>query len=119
MVIASSRFLKKDEHLVTFRSSVAKTQINFLLPRKVDNGLYKDYKVIPREYLTIRYKLLVMDLEIKMEKKRRVVDDRLRIKWESLTMASAKEMGERLMANEAWGSSGDAKSVESKNEVEK
>ncbi|KAJ8531980.1 hypothetical protein K7X08_011903 [Anisodus acutangulus] len=43
-----------------------------------------------------------------MEKRRRVVDDRLRIKWRSLIMASVKEMEERLMAKEAWGSSRDA-----------
>ncbi|KAK4365002.1 hypothetical protein RND71_016360 [Anisodus tanguticus] len=36
MVITNSRFLKKEEHLVTFRSSMAKTQIDFLLLRKVD-----------------------------------------------------------------------------------
>ncbi|KAK4373064.1 hypothetical protein RND71_008448 [Anisodus tanguticus] len=107
MVIANSRFLKKEEHLVTFRSSVAKTQKYLLLLRKDDNGLCKDCKVILREYLTTRHKLLVIDLEIKMEKKK-VVDDRLRIKWGSLTMASAKEMRERLIAKGAWGSSGDA-----------
>ncbi|KAK4377654.1 hypothetical protein RND71_003950 [Anisodus tanguticus] len=97
------RFLKKDEHLVTFRSSVAKTQIYFLLLRKVDKGFCKDYKVIRREDLTTRNKLLVMYLEIRMEKKKSVVDDRLRIKWGSLTMTSGKEMGERLMAKRAWG----------------
>ncbi|KAK4339788.1 hypothetical protein RND71_041250 [Anisodus tanguticus] len=111
IVIANSRFLKNEEHLVTFRSSVAKTQIDFLLLRKVDNGLCKDCKVIPREYLTTRHKLLVMDLEIKMEKKMRVVDGRLRIKWVSLTMASAKEMRERLMAKGVWGGSGDATDI--------
>ncbi|KAK4352237.1 hypothetical protein RND71_027755 [Anisodus tanguticus] len=79
MVIANSRFLKKEEHLLSFRSLVAMTQIDFLLLRK-----------------------------IKIEKKRRVVDDKLRIKWGSLTMASGNEMGERLMAKGAWGSSGHA-----------
>ncbi|KAJ8554114.1 hypothetical protein K7X08_024792 [Anisodus acutangulus] len=62
MMIANLRFLKKDEHLVTFRSSVAKTQIDFFLLRKADNGLCKDCKVISMEYLTTRHKLLVMDL---------------------------------------------------------
>ncbi|KAK4368451.1 hypothetical protein RND71_012243 [Anisodus tanguticus] len=108
MVIANSRFLKKEEHLVTFRSSVAKNQIDFLLLRKVVKGLCKDCKVIPNDDVTTRHKLLVMDLEIKMEKKKRVVDEMLRIKWGSLTMTSAKEMGERLMIKGAWESSGDA-----------
>nr|XP_016497651.1 PREDICTED: craniofacial development protein 2-like [Nicotiana tabacum] len=39
LVIANSSFPKKREHLVTFRSSVAKTQIDYLLCRKSDRGL--------------------------------------------------------------------------------
>ncbi|XP_009761624.1 uncharacterized protein [Nicotiana sylvestris] len=41
-VIANSSFPKKREHLVTFRSSVVKTQIDYLLYRKSDRGLYMD-----------------------------------------------------------------------------
>ncbi|KAJ8564703.1 hypothetical protein K7X08_001163 [Anisodus acutangulus] len=108
MVITNSRFMKKDEHLVTFRSSVAKTLIDFLLLKKADKGHCKDCKVILREDLTTRHKLWVMDLEIKIEKKKMVVDDRLRIKLGSLTMTSANEMGERLMDKGDWGSSGNA-----------
>ncbi|KAK4341338.1 hypothetical protein RND71_039839 [Anisodus tanguticus] len=78
---------------------------------KVATGLCKNCKVISREYLTTRHKLLVIDLKIKIKKKMRVVDAMLRIKWGSLTMVSAKEMGERLMAKGAWGSSGDTTSM--------
>ncbi|KAG5585502.1 hypothetical protein H5410_045936 [Solanum commersonii] len=56
---------EKENHLVTFRSSIAKTQIDYLLLRKGDRGLCKDCKVIPSENLTTQHKLLVMDLEIK------------------------------------------------------
>ncbi|XP_060170883.1 uncharacterized protein LOC132601840 [Lycium barbarum] len=52
LVVANSSFSKKEEHLVTFRSSMAKTQIDFLLLRKGDRGLCKDCKVIPSESLT-------------------------------------------------------------------
>ncbi|XP_055803398.1 uncharacterized protein LOC129872429 [Solanum dulcamara] len=38
LVIANSSFPKKKDHLVTFRSSVAETRINFLLLRKDDKG---------------------------------------------------------------------------------
>ncbi|XP_049382987.1 uncharacterized protein LOC125847406 [Solanum stenotomum] len=44
LVIANSCFPKKENHLVTFRSSVAKTQIDYLLLRKGDRGLVKDCK---------------------------------------------------------------------------
>nr|XP_009594538.1 craniofacial development protein 2-like [Nicotiana tomentosiformis]XP_016497154.1 PREDICTED: craniofacial development protein 2-like [Nicotiana tabacum] len=64
LVIANSSFPKKREHLVTFRSSVAETQIDYLLCRKFDKGLCTDCKVIPTEYLLALHKLLVMDLEI-------------------------------------------------------
>ncbi|XP_059281266.1 uncharacterized protein LOC132034960 [Lycium ferocissimum] len=99
-VVANSSFPKKEEHLVTFRSSVAKMQIDFLLLRRDDQGLCKDCKVILSENLTTQHKLLVMDLEIKMRKRKRVMDDRPRIKWGSLTMTGALEMGEKLRAME-------------------
>uniref|UniRef100_A0A1S4A919 Craniofacial development protein 2-like n=2 Tax=Nicotiana TaxID=4085 RepID=A0A1S4A919_TOBAC len=38
LVIANSSFPKKREYFVTFRSSVAKTQIDYLLCRKSDRG---------------------------------------------------------------------------------
>ncbi|XP_059277895.1 uncharacterized protein LOC132032123 [Lycium ferocissimum] len=82
LVVANSCFPKKKEHLVTFRSSVVATQIDFLLLRKDDKGLCKDCKVIPSENLTTQHNLLVMDLEIRRKKKKKVVDDRARIRGE-------------------------------------
>ncbi|WMV47915.1 hypothetical protein MTR67_041300 [Solanum verrucosum] len=65
LVIANSCFPKKENHLVTFRSPVAKTQIDYLLLRKGDRGLFKDCKVIPSENLTTQHKLLVMDRRLR------------------------------------------------------
>lgn len=45
-------------------------------------------------------------LEIKKENKKRAVDDRLRIKWGSLTMASALETMEKLMSMRLGGVAG-------------
>lgn len=61
LVVANLRFSKKKEHLVTFRSTMAKTEIDYLLLRKDDKGLCKDCKVIPSGNLMISHKLLVMD----------------------------------------------------------
>lgn len=47
-VIANPCFDKRDDHLVTFRSAAAKTQI-FLLRRR-DQSLCKDCKAIPSEF---------------------------------------------------------------------
>nr|XP_033512462.1 craniofacial development protein 2-like [Nicotiana tomentosiformis] len=44
LVIENSSFPKKMEHLVTFRSSVAETQIDYLLCRKSDRSLCIDCK---------------------------------------------------------------------------
>ncbi|XP_060184057.1 uncharacterized protein LOC132613816 isoform X1 [Lycium barbarum] len=52
-----------------------------------------------------------MDLGIKMTRKKRVGDDRPRIRWGSLTTASALEMEEKLKDMGAWDSSGDATSM--------
>ncbi|KAG5606216.1 hypothetical protein H5410_027708 [Solanum commersonii] len=72
LVIANSCFPKKENHLVTFRSSVAKTQIDYLLLRKGDRGLVKDCKVIPSEDCTTQHKLLVMDLVIKRDRRKKI-----------------------------------------------
>ncbi|KAH0664891.1 hypothetical protein KY285_026097 [Solanum tuberosum] len=108
LVIANSCFPKKENHLVTFRSSVAKTQIDYLLLRKGDRGLVKDCKVIPSENLTTQHKLLVMDLVIKRDRRKKMVSDRSRIKWGGLTPDLSREMGEKLSGMGAWSGSGDA-----------
>lgn len=42
LVVAILSFSKREENLVTFHSSVARTQIEYLLLRKADRVLYKD-----------------------------------------------------------------------------
>ncbi|KAG5581991.1 hypothetical protein H5410_052618 [Solanum commersonii] len=76
LVIANSCFSKKENHMVIFRSLVAKTQIDYLLLRKGDRALCKDCKVIPSENLTTPHKLLVMGLEIKRDRRKKLVSDR-------------------------------------------
>ncbi|XP_070050308.1 uncharacterized protein [Nicotiana tomentosiformis] len=63
LVIANSSFPNKREHLVTFRSLVAETHIDYLLCRKSDRGLCMDCKVILSENLSPLHRLLVMDLD--------------------------------------------------------
>ncbi|KAG5612532.1 hypothetical protein H5410_023813 [Solanum commersonii] len=101
LVIANSCFPKKENHLVTFRSSVAKTQIDYFLLRKGNRGLFKDCKVIPSENLTTQHKLLVMDLEIKRARRKKIASDRPRIKWGGLTPALSREIGKLLQRS--WG----------------
>lgn len=58
LVIASS-FQKREEHLLAYRSSVAKTHMDHLLLRKCNRGLCKDCKVILGENLTTQHKLVM------------------------------------------------------------
>nr|XP_016501578.1 PREDICTED: uncharacterized protein LOC107819909 [Nicotiana tabacum] len=78
LVIANSSFPKKVEHLVTFRSSVAINQIDYLLYRKFDRGICTDCKLIPSENLTALHRLLVMDLEIMRKKRKRCIREAAR-----------------------------------------
>ncbi|XP_070041421.1 uncharacterized protein [Nicotiana tomentosiformis] len=45
LVIANSRFQKREGHLVTSQNAVAKTQIDYLILRRCDRGLCKDCKL--------------------------------------------------------------------------
>ncbi|XP_019230030.1 PREDICTED: craniofacial development protein 2-like [Nicotiana attenuata] len=98
LVIANSMFPKREEHLVTFQSTVAKTQIDYLLLRKFDRGLCKDCKVIPSESLATQHRLLVVDVSIPMRRKRRVVRSSPRIRWGALTKEKAQELERGLLA---------------------
>ncbi|XP_075094705.1 uncharacterized protein LOC142173299 [Nicotiana tabacum] len=96
------------EHLVIFRSSVARTQIDYLLCRRSDKGLYTDCKVIPSENFMTLHRLLVIDFEITRKKRKRVVYEQPRIMWGALTEDKAQELGVKLLTVRAWRSNGDA-----------
>ncbi|XP_019237560.1 PREDICTED: craniofacial development protein 2-like [Nicotiana attenuata] len=84
LIVANSCFQKREDHLIMFRSMVAKTQIDYLLYRKSYRGLCIDCKVIPSEWLSTQHRLLKIDLEIKRERKRRAVYCQSKIKWGAL-----------------------------------
>ncbi|KAF3619038.1 hypothetical protein FXO37_33924 [Capsicum annuum] len=60
LVVVNSGFPKKDEHLITFRSAIVRTQIDFLLLRKGDRALCKDCKVIPKKLVIGSRRKLLM-----------------------------------------------------------
>ncbi|XP_047251387.1 uncharacterized protein LOC124886596 [Capsicum annuum] len=107
MVVVNSSFLKKEDHLITFRSALAKTQIDFLLLRKRDKVLCKTFKVIPSDHLSTQHRLLVMDLFIKKSRKSRVREGQPRIKWGSLTPVSALKIRVMVAGMGPWECRGD------------
>ncbi|XP_070039306.1 uncharacterized protein [Nicotiana tomentosiformis] len=100
-----------EEHLVTFQNAVAKTQIDYLLLRRCDRGLCKDYKVIPGEILVTQHVLLVMDVGIMLKKRKRFARGRPRIRWGALTKDKAQELEGQLSTMGAWRSNGDASTM--------
>ncbi|XP_070046580.1 uncharacterized protein [Nicotiana tomentosiformis] len=111
LVIMNSMFSKREEHLVTFLSMVAKTQIDYLLLRRCDRGLCEDCKVIPSENLATQHRLLVMDVGILMKRKKRFVWGQSRIRWGALSKDNARELEGRLTTMGAWKSGGDASAM--------
>nr|XP_016479125.1 PREDICTED: uncharacterized protein LOC107800466 [Nicotiana tabacum] len=93
LVIVNSCFLKKADHLITFRSTVAKTQIGYLLLRKCDRGLCMDCKVIPSENFMTQHRLLVMDLEIRWKRRKRCIPGISRIRWGALLRIKPRSWG--------------------------
>ncbi|XP_070015965.1 uncharacterized protein [Nicotiana sylvestris] len=111
LVIANSSFPKREEHLVTYQNSVARTQIDYLLLKRYDRRLCEDCKVILGETFATQHRLLVMDISIMIRRKQRSVRDRPRIRWSALTKDKAQELEGRLLAMESWRSSGDANNM--------
>ncbi|XP_070032280.1 uncharacterized protein [Nicotiana tomentosiformis] len=108
LVIENTSFPKREEHLVTFQSMVAKTHIDYLHLRRCDKGLCKDFKIITRESLATQHRLLVMDVNIMIKRKKRVIKGHPRIRWGALSNEKAQELKGKLMAMGAWRSSGNA-----------
>ena len=65
LAIANTYFIKREEHLVTFKSGSNRSQIDFFLTRRLEKSICKDCKVIPGESLTTQHRLMVLDVRIK------------------------------------------------------
>ena len=63
LVLANTCFKKRDLHMITFKSGSNHSQIDFLLTRRINESICKDYKVIPGEALTTQHRLLVLDVK--------------------------------------------------------
>lgn len=65
LIIANSCFHKREEHLFTFQSTVAKIQIDYLIFKRCDRGLCSNCNVITSENIATQHRLLVIHFEIK------------------------------------------------------
>ena len=107
LLVANSFFKKKDDHLVTFRSGLSKSQIDFFLIR-TSSSVYKDCKVLPSECLGSQHRLLVLDVELKGSIRKRRYAGEPRIKWWNLTRENALELTRRISEEGVWKKAEDA-----------
>nr|XP_016443118.1 PREDICTED: craniofacial development protein 2-like [Nicotiana tabacum] len=111
LVIVNSSFSKREEHLVTFKSMVAKSQIDYIPLRMCDREVCEDCKVILSETLATQNRLLVMDVGVMIKKKKRFVQGQPMIRWGDLPKDTAHELEGRLLAMGAWKSIRDASAM--------
>ncbi|XP_070029706.1 uncharacterized protein [Nicotiana sylvestris] len=78
---------------------------------RCDSGLCKDCKVISRETLAMQHRLLVIDIGIRLKKRKQTARGTPRIRWGALTKDKAQELEWRLAAMGVWRSSGDANTM--------
>lgn len=72
MKITNTFFQKRKEHLITYKSGGANTQIDSILMDSCLHSKFTDCKVIPGEPLTAQHKLLVACGKIKMCKNAKI-----------------------------------------------
>jgi len=111
LVAANSFFKKKEDHLVTFKSSSCKTQIDYFLTRKENRRSCKDCKVIPSEFLGIQHRLLVLDVVCKYPRRTKTRVGEPRIKWWTLTKEKAGLIVAKIADERAWRRAEDADSM--------
>ncbi|XP_064078499.1 craniofacial development protein 2-like [Macrobrachium nipponense] len=83
MVLANTFFTKRQEQLVTYKSSGRSSQIDYLMYKRKDLRKVKDCKVIPGDHVSAQHRLVVMDLvmEIEQIRKKKKMQGPKRIKW--------------------------------------
>lgn len=64
MVVCNTLFKKRESRLVTYKSGLSKTQIDYIMVRSCDKKIVRDVKVIFGEEVAQQHQLLVCDLEV-------------------------------------------------------
>ena len=106
--IANTCFRKREEHLITYKSGVARSQIDYFLIRNADKRIFKDCKVIPGESLTTQHRVLVLDMHVKSRKSRTRKVLNPRIRWWQLKGDKQLAFQRQLMEERVWEIEGNA-----------
>ena len=99
--IVNTKFKKSTEHLITYKSRVGVSQIDFFLVRREDLSECKNCKVLPGDSLEGHHRLLVLDLEMTTKRcqRKRVLAEG--IKWRKLRERESL-LKEKLLEEVDW-----------------
>ncbi|CAH2099151.1 unnamed protein product [Euphydryas editha] len=116
LAIANTFYQKREQHIITYRSGLHSTQIDYILLRRNRLKSAKDCKVIPSESLVSQHRLLLLDLTLKVQrfnkspkppartKWYRLDDRELEAKFKKRVIGKMIEMGDmaEMGVNECW-----------------
>ena len=102
LLIVNTWFKKRDSHLVTYRSGANATQIDFLLARRGERRNFLDCKVIPGEAATEQHKLLIMDIRLHENKRKKTKQGQRKIRWWRLKEENVKYFVNKVVNEANW-----------------
>ncbi|XP_063544350.1 craniofacial development protein 2-like [Cydia strobilella] len=95
LAVVNTFFQKKEEHLITYKSGRAKTQIDYILIDKQNLKQIKDCKIIPGEPLTSQHRLLLAAL--KLRKPVKIIRPKVEnIKWHELKTEKGNSLRKKI-----------------------
>ena len=111
LAIVNTYFRKREEHLITFKSGSARTQIDYFLVRARNRRWCRDCKVLPSECLTTQHRLLVLDVELRGAVKRKKKVGVYRVRWWNLKGDKALKLSEKIKSEGKWRLDGDSNRI--------
>ncbi|KAJ7978714.1 Craniofacial development protein 2 [Quillaja saponaria] len=107
LILANTFFKKRESHLITFSSWPNKSQIDFVLTRKVDRAVCKDCKVLPSECLVSQHKLMIVDVGVKWLKQKHRSNKCIKIRWWNLNGGKMALFKDKMLQGDPWSVEGE------------
>ncbi|KAJ7959944.1 Retrovirus-related Pol polyprotein LINE-1 [Quillaja saponaria] len=102
LILANTFFKKRESHLITFSSRPNKSQIDFVMTRKVDRAVCKDCKVLPGECLVSQHKLMVVDVGVKWRKQKYRSNTCIKTRWWNLNGGKMALFKDKMLQDDPW-----------------
>ena len=111
LLIANTCFKKRDEHLITYKSGMTSSQIDFFLLRRVDRKFCINCKIIPGESLTTQHRVLVMDFRVEQKLRKRHHTKNPRTRWWRMKGEEQRSFLRRVGEEAKWDGNGSAEEM--------